>query len=359
MSKLILHIGSHKTGTTSIQHALRAWQDSPNRPADQTFVEIHRSPYFPGETDGTGEDFRAIISEDMMRARLAKGSDTTVMSSEFFSWLFHEEDVAQIAALKRLIDEVFDEVQIVVYLRRQDFAANAHQNQVRILAPASRAFGVTLGPLPEISDNLLQYLDYSQRMQGWIDVFGRDAITLRIYDESRLLNGDAVADFASVTGIDLSGIEVGTYNQTVGSTEMLLTLATATAGMGGKIQNRIFNSFEPGPKLLPTRAEAEAFLSIFKASNDRLCEMFGEEARFPDSLEMYPETISYTQAEVSYLLETLAVAIRNRPKLTPEQAEAAKRRAQRLKAKQLQAKHSRTRWTRTRQTRAKLLRGIR
>lgn len=251
MSKLILHIGSHKTGTTSIQHTLRNWQKSPIRPKNANYVDIQKGPLRIGRIQGKGRAFTASIRENIFRQALSKGTDLTVMSTEFFSWLFRDDTEIQLT--KRLVDQHFDDVRVIVYLRRQDLAANSHQNQVRLLHPAAKAFGVKMGALPEWSDNLFDYFDYASRMQAWINVFGIENLTVRIFERDRLVNGDAVADFADASGIDLSEVKAETRNLTAGRDEMLLGLAAAKAGIRGPAQRKLFGPFERSPKLAPTR----------------------------------------------------------------------------------------------------------
>lgn len=303
MSKLILHIGSHKTGTTSIQNALRNWQESHDRPQNASFVDIQKGPLRIGRIRGEGADFKATIKPNAFQKALAQGSELTIMSTEFFSWLIHGDQ--EVRATKQLIDQHFDDVKIVVYLRRQDLAANAHQNQVRLLHPAANAFGIKLAALPEWSDNLFNYFDYASRMQTWIDVFGIDRINVRVFERDRLVNGDAVADFAKISGIDLSKVQSETRNLTAKRNEMLLGLAAAKAGINGPLQRKSFGKFNArAPKLLPSREEAETFLLRFEQSNSQLEKMFNttkQDVRFSSDMSMYPEEQSFTKDHVERL----------------------------------------------------------
>lgn len=129
--RLLLHIGSHKTGSTSIQLALVHAEANGNlRPARYPIVgssESHHqlaSSYLPYEKWGAGERAQSLPGESgrAKAFRRYRGSlfsqlrtaDRAILSSEVFTWLPR----AAIGRLRRDLESLgFEEFLIVLYVR--------------------------------------------------------------------------------------------------------------------------------------------------------------------------------------------------------------------------------------------------
>lgn len=193
--KAIVHIGMHKTGTTAIQvfatsnqAALRQaglyWPDE--FPAGAEYVGAHHYIAWglQGQQDtlaryGYGADFIAATRQRLQRRPEAD----LLLSTENFDDL----DAGQIAALATLL-EGFD-VHIVLYLRRQDdFLQAMYQTEV-----------VHFGRTSTITDSLDDpRLDYYALVRRWADRFGKDKVSVRVYEPGQLVQDNSVVDFLSV-----------------------------------------------------------------------------------------------------------------------------------------------------------------
>ena len=125
--RLYLHIGSHKTGSTSIQQALsinaRAlagqglsfFRENRRRPGQQA-AQAHSWLQFvtPGQLLPEG---MRLADPAEFAGRLAASEGDLIVSSENFSFFFQPAAIAELAQTLRT---VFAEIRIICYLRRQD-----------------------------------------------------------------------------------------------------------------------------------------------------------------------------------------------------------------------------------------------
>jgi hypothetical protein len=189
MTKLYLHIGTHKTGSTALQYFLTN---------SEKVLAAHNLVYPDIGRQGDGHHQLAWSmtrqneqycpqSVDKFLARLRKlGSDQgrdIILSSEDFSLA---TDVAPLAALK---DDF--ELYIVVYLRRQDHYLQALYNQ------HVRMHGIRFsGSIYEFQFklNVVQRMSYRKILARWEALAGRDKLIVRPYGTA-LVNSDICHDF--------------------------------------------------------------------------------------------------------------------------------------------------------------------
>lgn len=184
---LVLHIGTHKTGTSAIQAAL-ARADA-LQPLGVHFVEAGR--------EGRGAHhalawslrnrYKTPLSVwDGVRAELARDdSRVKVLSSEAF-WYEHPLEVKRQLAWR-------GEIRIVAYLQRQDrylqtlYRQNAAGGQSVTFADWVREWG--------------HRGEYLAALEDWAEHFGRHAIVVRPFERGGETI-DAVKDFFDVLGVD-------------------------------------------------------------------------------------------------------------------------------------------------------------
>lgn len=120
---------------------------------------------------------------------------TVVMSSENLTGqLRHLEETR---ALKTFLSKYFDEIEIVVYLRRQDDAIlAAYQDAVRLGKTTDHFQDFVQHCLGK--DSPTQYLFYRRELDRWIKVWGQDALILRRYSATDFIGGHVVSDFMGV-----------------------------------------------------------------------------------------------------------------------------------------------------------------
>lgn len=208
---LTLHIGTGKAGSTSIQHALTKLDPhetglapikafgQPNAidltmasgtpQARRYFVEKH--------TVVSAETFDRLNQTVWENAALeVEGSATThfVASSEFLCTMVRREAVV---ALKDRLDQIFDQVQIVAYLRDQrSFLRSLWAQSVKGPSRSADSFQHFLDTLGE---RKWQW-NYSLFLNGWINAFGPEHMKVSMFDPRALYKGDVVSDLLRTAG---------------------------------------------------------------------------------------------------------------------------------------------------------------
>ncbi len=206
--QLILHIGSPKTGTTSLQMALR---DSRAYLRDQGIVmpngaliqgnairvgyEIFDFQSFESEHKSwlIDQDQKSILDakaawDDLAMKALRDSPDKVLISSEQFMRQFSH---AAYANAKQRLWDIAQDVKIVAYLgspaRR---FLSFHQQRLKVA-------GADLTPLPR--DVM------SAQINGFVENVSPH-VALRVFDRSQLFQGDIVADFVHhhLPNIDVS-----------------------------------------------------------------------------------------------------------------------------------------------------------
>lgn len=312
MRTAILHIGTEKTGTSTLQAFFKENREALN-------AHGFHYPEFPGRINHTG--LTAYAAEDGVRddlridlgvedaatlaafrtrleteaaAELAGHTGRTVLfSNEHCSSRLTSE--AEIARLHALLTPHFDRIHVTVYLRRQDQVAVS-------LYSTLLKFG---GDRPEIlPDPSLRpdYWQYDRMLSRWAAVFGADAVVPRIFDRSALAGGSVVQDFCERWDLGTGYVEVRNANESLQphAGEVLRRLNTAFPGYVGNDLNRMrgelgarIGTLFPGRGPRPSRAAAEAFYRHFEASNEAVRAHW-----FPDRQTLFAEDFSaYPESE--------------------------------------------------------------
>lgn len=318
--RLVLHVGSLKTGSTSIQAllaenraALRAQGLLPLRAAgspNATQLPAYAAPPLPDRRGTLQAAFHqqlgiATVAElEAFRARLrdALAQEVAAAGPEIGTFFLSNENLfrsqqAELQALRDLFAGLFDRVTVVAYLRRQDhYAVSKYTTDLRRGEP----WGLS-DTFEQSAD--LQYLRYDEVLQRWAASFGRDAVIPRIFAAGDLAGGDVVRDFCALAGIRLEeGIVLPERRNVALSARAQAFLrqfneayprekGPATLRINGMIYQTLAEAY-PGPAQRPTRAEAERLLRAYRKSNEALRrDWFPERAAvFSEDLSGYPET---------------------------------------------------------------------
>jgi len=202
MPRCFVHIGSEKTGTTSIQRYFGRNRDSLReqgfwypRSCASPKADVHRplSDAALGDELGPhGELARAFETE--FRQELQSGVHTAIFSSEFFHSRVRSTEPAE--RLKEFLSRYFDSIRIVFYARRQDhLAVSMHSTAVRSgKSAATRAIEI-------YERKQHHYFDHLGVANLWAGVFGDANLVCRIYERPRLANGDVIDDIAAIIGL--------------------------------------------------------------------------------------------------------------------------------------------------------------
>jgi hypothetical protein len=206
---IFLHIGTQKTGTTTLQalgtrnRAALAAQGVlyPVAPGRQNHVGLTfyaqngmgNRDLSRAEGINTQEDMQAYL--DGLPAALhdeiaASGCHTVWLSNEHLSSRVRQP--AQIARVAALLKPLAEQIRLVVYLR--------HQPEYYL---STYAMEVKAGGHKDIQPPVNgrdYYYNYERMLDGWARTFGDAAIMVRVFERAALKNGDVVADFFDVMG---------------------------------------------------------------------------------------------------------------------------------------------------------------
>ncbi|MDA0890716.1 MAG: hypothetical protein O3C15_00170 [Proteobacteria bacterium] len=208
---LHLHIGVHKTGTTSLQEFLFGNRDILEQrgfhyPTNAAYfwrgelshsflahsLRAERPHYLPAMATYDADTAYQQLAADVAN----KKNYQIILSSEHFSLLYSKDDVARVA--ERLL-EICPTTKIYVYLRRQDEAIEANYKQ----GIRTKAFWVDFPTY--VSNALASNYDrwnYQLLVDNYRQAFGKDSVFVRLYEPDKLLNANIIDDFLRVLGLE-------------------------------------------------------------------------------------------------------------------------------------------------------------
>lgn len=212
---LYLHVGMHKTGTSSIQSfasANREWLarqgvlypdygmagdahapfalSLPNDRWEMTsrFATVSRSDPETPYAEYDGPSARELYT-NLGRIISSTPHPKILLSSEsFLAWIDPEVIAARIAA------HIDAETRILIYLRRQDLWIQSVYNQV-VKDPHLR-YGGDLYHLPQMA-----MLDYAETIRRWSHAFGKERLMVRSFEPFDSGKGSIVSDFLLALGV--------------------------------------------------------------------------------------------------------------------------------------------------------------
>lgn len=219
--KLVCHIGTPKTASTFLQNTCAGnpdWlrQNGVIYPDLMSHNANHITLLYAANKDiidftrdyglKTHEDvlrFRKKIAQAFTRqiAQAPANVHTMLVSSENLTGNLHGPE--NIRNLREILKPHFDDIKIVVYLRRQDDAILSMYGEFMRKGFNGMSF-------PEFVTACLgkrsptSYLYYRRLLSAWIAEFGKAALDVRLFDREHLVGGDILSDFmAAVVGPEL------------------------------------------------------------------------------------------------------------------------------------------------------------
>jgi hypothetical protein len=287
-TRLTLHIGIHRTGTTGLQRGLAANRDRLLKLGKcYPFKDTNHQDIAWGLHRGK------LTGKDLVR-KLEPYADKghIILSGEDFC--IHR-NLDWLGPLR----EVYD-VDAIVYLRRQDHWLMSWYNQ-HIKWPFSRRHSVMTPK--EFLDCLdeFHWLDFARMLGLWEQALGRDKVTVRIIEKGQV--EDAIGDFLGHVGIDAKTLafDASAQNDSL-PTETLEYVRRAgmydianpeRVAIIGFLQD-VAKSADCKARTLYTAAERQGVLDRFEASNRATAQhWFGRDALFlegaPDDRGLYVE----------------------------------------------------------------------
>ncbi len=241
--QIVLHIGTDKTGSTSIQN---------NVFANREWLSGH-SIYLPTSGTGRGKGHEGLLGDldahkleklvAELRLASERGYQRALLSWEGMgSYRFSRQQVPKLA---RALGDF--EIRIIVYLREQADIIQSGQLQL-VKQDLSKldigAIEQPRGPVERIRAWVAlrnRNRNYHRLLRRWQRGFPRAIFSLRIFERSQLYRGDAVEDFLSQLGVvrDESFVDARKdYNPSL-DVEGALVLESLRKGHGGSADPKI------------------------------------------------------------------------------------------------------------------------
>jgi len=339
--RAILHIGTEKTGTTSIQSFLTqnreglkqfgyAYLQSAGLPSNRKLAtycfnsDRHDDHHValgiiePAQREQWRLNFERDFDHEIKS--LEAGIHSVFISNEqLHSRLFALEEIERV---RDLLSGYFESVEVYVYLRRQDkMACSLYSTALKCGHSMDQI-------LPQVPDTD-HYYNYEVLLDKWCDVFGKDSITVRVFDRKELIDGDLLSDFLNVSNslnIELEKLVLpGMENESLlPPAQEYLRLCNQVPGAASpresdNVRNMLITSLEAlygGKPRLPTRGQATEFYQKFSASNNRVAKKwFNRETLFEEKFSEYPESSEQNdldmQMAVNISMEILKLNITN------------------------------------------------
>lgn len=314
-----IHIGTEKTGTTTIQDFLvrnRAVLESAGYclPVEICGQNHTRFAAYAMADDGRENDlhlrfgirnaqararFDAELAADLARTmeRAASAHSLLISSEHLHSRL---RTTGELAKLKALLDRHVRTCKVIVYLRRQDeLAVSRFSTRLK----AGNAADAPIFPNPR--GRLPVNYDYAALLDRIAEVFGEDNMIVRLYDRSQFVGGDLLSDFRAATGID-QALELDRPERRNLSLSAvgLRFLEVFNRHVPDRIDGRmnpdrqglvpIMEAHYAGRSSLVARADAEAFYDRFREGNAAVKARFFPDLQrdtlFDEDFSAYPES---------------------------------------------------------------------
>ena len=205
MNTLLLHIGKQKTGTTAIQKFLCVNADVIEEygwcyPTDKVFMK--ENPWYNG-MGFYGKGYR-IDTESLRWKQLWEclheylEKKNVILSAENISIINTHE-------LLRKVKQEYDNVKVIVYLRRQDVFVESLWNQM-----VKSQNGCYTGSVQECWEEFFgegefrrEKLYYYNELEAIAAIIGKENLIVRVYEKQQLEGErkDAISDFFSAIGL--------------------------------------------------------------------------------------------------------------------------------------------------------------
>lgn len=239
--RLILHIGTEKTGTTLLQDWLYSNQDelseqgvflsnllgkSNNRKLVAYFRK-DQDDFWTAKRIKTPQDkeryFAHFLDEFAAEIKEAEKSHHTMIitSEHFHSRLLVDSEVGELAKFCR---DHFSDTRILCYLREQS-AMRRSQYSTAVKNGSGESFEEFK---PEINETD-QYYNYYDLAKRWERSFGRENMNLRVYDPRAFVDEDLRKDFLTAIEVPLNARKLDFQTQSANESLKLLAACTYAA----------------------------------------------------------------------------------------------------------------------------------
>lgn len=284
--KLLLHIGAEKTGSTSIQRALEKSRPKlrsagihlcgtaghENHKMLAAFAQPFGSRDIALISQGVADDrdaydaFTARVSERLSREVGASDADTFIITSEDLHRL---HDQRGLDALSNLFNPLFDEIELVLFVRRQDRLAVSRYNTL-VFHGYQKGFS-----FEDISEAVIdRFYDFSAILDRWKKSF--PDLKVRIVpqgSETPNSENSSVAIFSEIIDFELP--EPKRLNRSFNAVDLRLIQIVRNnsdlkAGLDVIKFVKNLKPAGPAPRLPAKPDDARAFMRRFIDTNEAL-----------------------------------------------------------------------------------------
>lgn len=331
--KCYLHIGSEKTGTTSLQEFLKTNRKKlleqgffvpeamgPSEHVDLVCLFANSAKKFSRRNrlgltslESVEEHKTALSSKIKKEMRNnANSTHSLVISTERLFTIINEQE--EIISLKNFIFQFCEKVEVIAYIRPQhEFALSIYSTALKGGRSQSSCF-----PKTDKKQQQPRAYYYDQVLDFWRGNFPESTITIRKFQKSELTNGDTIQDFAKILNIDSSILTPPrVHNKSLSANAQIFLKrfnqyipkynSSEASLIRGNI-NIILEKNFPGTGTLPSRAEALAFYSQFSQSNENTRANWfpSDHTLFEVSFDKFPEEKEEKKLSIDECFEIFA-----------------------------------------------------
>jgi hypothetical protein len=306
MRSLTLHIGTEKTGTTSIQRFLtqnlEPLKSQGIRIPTTLGVQGHRLLPMLALAEGKSSDLfaaeglagsgqRSQAKQAWLKAfreeALASGNSRWIISSEFLQSRLTSD--FEVKCLADLLRDLFDRVEILLYIRRPIDTA------VSLWSTGLKSGLKTSALPPPTAPYWHRICDHRQTVELWQRFFF-EPLNIRLFSRQEFIGGDLLIDFCHACGIALSDQFCWLReedNQTLSwpAMKLLIELNKRIPRFQGKqvnylrgdLMKYVSNCFSGHPPYAPSLEECQAYEDCFADSLEWVRARY-----FPDRKSLFP-----------------------------------------------------------------------
>lgn len=225
LNTIVIHIGMHKTGSSSIQETLH------NHPANEkyTYLDLgtvnHNRQIFSQFTEHPEQYYLNLnVTPDHMEEFLKEGREqiiSAISNCNTDNIIVSGEDLIVLTPqalqkLKTFFSEYFEAFQIVAYVRSPASYMTSLMQQCIKSGIGLQRF-IKENPqscLFPINTDMF-YPRYQACFTKFENIFGRDSLMLRDFNPAKLHNGDVVQDFFNIFRIPLEPEKICRSNESI------------------------------------------------------------------------------------------------------------------------------------------------